>query len=109
MRGCPWRPQAQTAFITRLVDMGLDVQAALEAPRLLYGRSWGDDANKLWLEQTAPDVAFAGLRRRGHPVEPVAWPHTRMGTAQAIRLKGPWSSFLEGGADPRGEGIAVGY
>lgn len=103
------QPQAQTAFITRLVDMGLDVQAALEAPRLLYGRSWGDDANKLWLEQTVPDVAFAGLRRRGHPVEAVGWPHTRMGTAQAIRLKGPWSEFLEGGADPRGEGIAVGY
>ena len=103
------QPQAQTAFITRLVDHGLDVQAALEAPRLLYGRSWGDDANKLWLEQTAPDVVFATLRGRGHPVEPVGWPHTRMGTAQAIRLKGPWSGFLEGGADPRGEGIAVGY
>jgi len=32
-----------------------------------------------------------------------------MGTAQAIRLPGPWSPFFEGGADPRGEGIALGF
>jgi gamma-glutamyltranspeptidase len=36
------QPQAQTALVTRVVDFGLDVQSALDAPRLLYGRSWGD-------------------------------------------------------------------
>ena len=37
------------------------------------GRSRGYDANKLWLQQTAPDVVFATSRGRGHPVEP-SWP-----------------------------------
>lgn len=103
------QPQAQTALVTRIVDFGLDVQSALDAPRLLYGRSWGDASNQLLLEDSAPDAVFGGLRRRGHPVERVGWPHTRMGTAQAIRLRGPWSPFFEGGADARGEGIAVGF
>lgn len=103
------QPQAQTALVTRVVDFGLDVQSALDAPRLLYGRSWGDASNQLLLEGSAPDAVFDGLRRYGHPVERVDWPHTRMGTAQAIRLRGPWSPFFEGGADVRGEGVALGF
>ena len=103
------QPQAQTSIVTRMVDFGLDVQSALDAPRLLYGRTWGDTSNQLLLESSAPDAVFEGLRHRGHPVERVGWPHTRMGTAQAIRLKGPWSPFFEGGADVRGEGIALGF
>ena len=103
------QPQAQTALVTRVVDFGLDVQSALDAPRLLYGRSWGDASNQLLLEGSAPDAVFDGLRHSGHPVERVGWPHPRMGTAQAIRLKGPWSPFFEGGADVRGEGVALGF
>ena len=103
------QPQAQTALVTRLIDFGFNVQQALDAPRLLYGRSWGDDGNKLLLESSAQPKIFEGLRALGHPVESVVWPHARMGTAQAIRLKGPWSEFYEGGADVRGEGIALGY
>jgi len=103
------QPQAQTALVTRVVDLGMDVQNALDAPRLLYGRSWGDDGNKLLLEASAPQAVFDGLRAKGHPVEAVEWPHTRMGTAQAIRMKGPWSEFFEGGADVRGEGVALGF
>ena len=103
------QPQAQTSIVTRLVDFGFDVQQALDAPRLLYGRSWGDDGNQLLLESSAPPKVFDGLRTLGHPVQSVAWPHSRMGTAQAIRLKGSWSEFFEGGADVRGEGIALGY
>ena len=103
------QPQAQTALVTRIVEFGLDVQSALDAPRLLYGRSWGDASNQLLLEGNAPDAVFDGLRRRGHPVERVGWPHSRMGTAQAIRMRGPWSPFFEGGADVRGEGVALGF
>ena len=103
------QPQAQTALVTRIVDFDLDIQSALDAPRLLHGRTWGDTSNQLLLEDSAPQTVFEGLRRLGHPVERVAWPHPRMGTAQAIRLKGPWSPFFEGGADVRGEGIALGF
>ncbi len=103
------QPQTQTSLVTRIVDFGFDVQEAIEAPRVLYGRSWGDDANRLLLESSAPAGVFEALRVKGHPVEEAVWPFPRMGTAQAIRLPGPWSPFFEGGADPRGEGIALGF
>jgi gamma-glutamyltranspeptidase len=103
------QPQTQTSLVSRVLDFGLDVQAAIEAPRVLYGRSWGDASNKLLLESHAPAATFDALRKLGHPVESAAWPYPRMGTAQAVRLPGPWSPFFEGGADPRGEGLALGF
>lgn len=103
------QPQTQTSLITRTIDFGLNVQQAIEAPRVLYGRSWGDESNKLLIESTAPSETFTQLREMDHPVEKAVWPYPRMGTAQAIRLRGPWSPFFEGGADPRGEGIALGF
>jgi len=103
------QPQTQTSVVTRVVDFALNVQQAIDAPRVLYGRSWGDTSNKLLLESAAPQASFDALRAQGHPVEAAQWPFPRMGTAQAIRLQGPWSPFFEGGADPRGEGIALGF
>ncbi|HTH44700.1 MAG TPA: gamma-glutamyltransferase [Oxalicibacterium sp.] len=102
------QPQTQTSVVTRVVDFGMNVQQAIDAPRVLYGRSWGDTSNKLLLESAAPAQTFDALKKMGHPVEPAQWPFPRMGTAQAIRVPGPWSPFFEGGADPRGEGIALG-
>lgn len=103
--------QAQTnvSLVTRIVDFGLDVQRAIEAPRVLYGRSWGDAATQLLVEVRGRDDVIPGLIQLGHHAEATAWPHPRMGTAQAIRLKAADHTFLEGGADPRGEGLALGY
>lgn len=108
-QGGEGQPQTQTSILTRVVDFGLDVQAAIEAPRILYGRTWGDSAQKLLIESTVGAAVCDALSGRGHVPEVVSWPYPRMGTAQAIRLKGPWSAFMEGGADPRGEGLALGY
>jgi gamma-glutamyltranspeptidase len=117
--GLPWlvygtqggegQPQTQTSIATRVADFGWDVQRAIEAPRVLCGRAWGDASTRLLLEDSAPPATFDALRALGHPVESVAALHPLFGTAQAIRLRGPWSPFFEGGADPRGEGVALGY
>lgn len=103
--------QAQTniSLVTRVVDFGLNVQQAIEAPRVLYGRSWGDAATQLLVETRGKGDVMPGLVQLGHHAEAATWPHPRMGTAQAIRLKGADHAFHEGGADPRGEGLALGY
>ncbi|HWI27382.1 MAG TPA: gamma-glutamyltransferase [Stellaceae bacterium] len=103
------QPQTNAALVSRVVDFGRNAQEAIEALRLLHGRSWGDSANQLLVETRGDDAAIAGLARLGHPAQAVAWPHPRMGTAQAIRLDFAREAFFEGGADPRGEGLALGY
>lgn len=103
--------QAQTnaSLVSRVVDFGLDPQRAIEAPRVLYGRSWEDSANQLLVESAVGDDVLGALRARGHPAAVAPWPSPRMGTAQAIRVKSASRAFHEGGADPRGEGIALGW
>ena len=102
------QPQTQVALVTRMVDFGLDVQQAIEAPRWLMGRTWGARSRSLSLEGRISDEVVHELTRRGHPVQTVeAWSGT-MGHAQAIRVDRV-TRFLEGGADPRGDGAALGW
>lgn len=102
------QPQTQAAMLTRLVDFGYDVQQAIEAPRWLSGRTWGTQSLDLWLEGRIPDGVGRELKLRGQPVKWLGeWDGT-FGHAQAIRFD-PATGLYEGGADPRGDGAAVGY
>jgi gamma-glutamyltranspeptidase/glutathione hydrolase len=101
------QPQTQAAVLTRLVDFGFNVQEAIEAPRWLYGRTWGEASKSLRLEGRVPDNVAGELIRRGHEVQMMPdWSET-MGHAQAIRIDHE-QGVLHGGADPRGEGAALG-
>lgn len=102
------QPQTSTALVTRIVDFGHEVQQAIDAPRWLYGRTWGEDTRDLRIESRTPAPVIDGLRRRGHPVRVVDDFDAVMGHAQAIRVD-PDRALLMGGADPRGEGIALGW
>ena len=102
------QPQTQAALATRIVDFGYDVQQAIEAPRWLMGRTWGTKSRDLSLEGRIDDEVMRELRRRGQPVKPLTDWNDNMGHAQAIRIDRT-SGLLEGGADPRGDGAALGY
>ena len=101
------QPQTQAALVSRIVDFGYDVQQAIEAPRWLFGRTWGDESKSLSLEGRVPDGVAAELQRRGQPVAMARDVDDTMGHAAAIRLHD--DGTLEGGADPRGDGAALGY
>ncbi len=102
------QPQTQSALVSRIVDFGFGLQESIEAPRWLYGRTWGMTATDLCLEARVPEPVVEGLRHRGHPVRVVgAWDDV-MGHAQAILIH-PETGVRHGGADPRGDGQALGY
>ncbi len=102
------QPQTQSALVTRIVDFGLELQEAIEAPRWLYGRTWGTTSTDLLLEARIPTSVVEGLRHRGHPVRVVGAWDDLMGHAQAILIH-PGTRVRHGGADPRGDGQALGY
>jgi gamma-glutamyltranspeptidase/glutathione hydrolase len=102
------QPQSQAALVTRIVDFDYDVQQAIEAPRWLMGRTWGTLSRNMSLEGRISDEVVRELKRRGQPVQPVTDWNDNMGHAHAIRIDRE-HRFLEGGADPRGDGAALGY
>jgi gamma-glutamyltranspeptidase len=102
------QPQSQAALVTRIVDFGYDVQQAIEAPRWLLGRTWGTRTRNMSLEGRISDEVARELKRRGQPVQMVTDWNDNLGHASAIRVNRE-QRFFEGGADPRGDGAALGY
>jgi oxamate amidohydrolase len=102
------QPQSQAALVTRIVDFGYDVQQAIEAPRWLMGRTWGTRTRNMSLEGRISDEVVRELKRRGQPVQMVTDWNDNLGHASAIRFNCEQGLF-EGGADPRGDGAALGY
>jgi gamma-glutamyltranspeptidase len=102
------QPQSHAALATRIIDFGYDVQQAIEAPRWLMGRTWGTRSRNMSLEGRIPDGVVRELKRRGQPVQMVTDWNDNMGHAHAIRVDYE-QGLLEGGADPRGDGAALGY
>lgn len=100
------QPQTLVAIATRVVDLGLDVQSAVEAPRWVYGRTWGAPTRALSIESRFGDTVAADLGRRGHDVRVLApWSDTT-GHAQAVQCQP--GGLLVGGGDPRADGPALG-
>ena len=101
------QPQTLAALVTRIVDLGLEVQAAVEAPRWLYGRTWGAPSRALSLEVRFGEDVADRLRARGHAVQLVdPWSDT-VGHAQAI-VRNAATGLAVGGGDPRADGPPLG-
>jgi gamma-glutamyltranspeptidase/glutathione hydrolase len=99
------QPQTQAALVTRVIDRGLGPQAAIEAPRWLLGRTWGETTRALRLEARFPADVVVSLRERGHDVRTVEPWSDLMGHAQMIEIR---DDGLRGGSDPRADGAALG-
>ncbi len=86
-------------FISNLVDYGMDLQAAIDAPRLFF------EGVPVVVEDGIGDIVFNELRARGHDTIRRQLP---LGGAQAIRID--WDrGVLIGGSDARKDGCALGY
>ncbi|MFM7786017.1 MAG: gamma-glutamyltransferase [Gammaproteobacteria bacterium] len=84
--------------VVNVVDHGLNIQAAANAPRI-HHQWWPDE---LAVERSLSPDTVALLRTRGHKVVE-SWP---IGTTQTILF---WDGLYHGAADPRrGGGRAVG-
>jgi gamma-glutamyltranspeptidase/glutathione hydrolase len=101
--------QTNLQLLVAVLDFGLDVQAAVDAPRWVSGsRVPGDET--LYLEPRFPPALVDELRALGHQVAVVDGKENseRFGSATLIgvdRLHGVYS----GGADPRRQAHALGW
>ncbi len=100
--------QAQTHLqvYTALTRFGLNIQQALEMPRWIHGADAGQEA--LLVEGRFPPDTVAALRQLGHVVQVGGDWLSTMGYAQGIVFDRE-NGVMQGGSDPRAEGIAAGW
>src|SRR5262249_34681859 len=84
-----------------VIDFGFTIQEAIDAPR--FHHQYLPDELRLEKRGWAQDVVTA-LQNQGHKTVVRGF----MGDAQGIQLD-PQTGSLLGAADPRGDGLAVGY
>jgi gamma-glutamyltranspeptidase/glutathione hydrolase len=101
------QPQTQAAILTRRLFRRLGPQAAVEAPRWLYGRTWGTASRALSLEGRHPPELARILESRGHEVAVAGEWDDLFGHAHCIWMA-PEGGFV-GGSDPRADGGALGF
>jgi len=106
-QGGEGQPQTQTALFTRMVDYGMDPQSAINAPRWVWGRTWGEPTLELKIENRVSNDIISKLNVAGHIVNVVQPFDGIMGHAHAI-MKDDYG-FWQGGADPRSNGSAIGW
>jgi len=98
--GGDFQVQCNLQTIAGVVDWGLDLQAAIDAPRWITV-----GPNVLALENRFPAAVIDGLRARGHAVERLAAWDAAQSRSQVIasRPGGGWAVA----SDLRGEGVAL--
>jgi gamma-glutamyltranspeptidase / glutathione hydrolase len=99
--GGQYQAMGRAHLLAKLFDYGLDLQSAIDLPRLfpLPG------TNVVEMEQRLRDRHGRALEARGFVVQPPGW---AIGGAQAISIDWERGTLL-GGSDPRKDGCALGF
>ncbi|WP_353475276.1 gamma-glutamyltransferase family protein [Salipiger sp. H15] len=97
--GGQYQAAGHAAFLSGVLDLGLDLQAAMDAPRSF---AYGDE---LQVEPGVSAETRAELEARGHKLKVMTSP---IGGSQAIRIDAA-NGLLSGGSDSRKDGMALGF
>ncbi len=87
-------------LLANMFDFGLDVQEAIDLPRIFAGAD-----GPVEVESGVPETVVAALQARGHEITAPSKP---IGGAQAIWIDSD-TGALTGGSEPRKDGCALGY
>ncbi|HEX2654863.1 MAG TPA: gamma-glutamyltransferase, partial [Xanthobacteraceae bacterium] len=97
--GGGYQAMGHAHVVSNVVDYGMDVQAAIDAPRVFF------EGEQTQIERGVPAAEIEGLKSRGHDVVMRPMP---LGGGQAIQID--WErGVLIGGSDARKDGAAAGY
>lgn len=96
--GGQYQPTGHARFVSNLIDYGMDLQAAMDAPRCFSG------TGGMEVERGYGEAVRTGLAAMGHRV---SIPDEPLGGSQAIFIGA--DGVLVGGSDPRKDGCALGY
>jgi gamma-glutamyltranspeptidase/glutathione hydrolase len=95
------QPQGQFQFLNNVIDFGMNLQDALDAPRWRYETTDGSAG----FETAIPDETVKSLKRRGHQIP---GGEGFFGGGQALLIHPEYGTF-QGASDSRRDGCAIGF
>ncbi|MEA3358018.1 MAG: gamma-glutamyltransferase [Thermodesulfobacteriota bacterium] len=101
--GGDMQPQGHVQFLINLIDFKMNIQEAVDAPRLRHVQ--GKD---VYLEEGISRIAASALKEKSHHIIDVPPSVNQFGGGQAIYLDRAQNVLL-GASDRRKDGCAIGY
>ena len=102
------QPQFQAQLLTRYATFGMGVADAVDAPRFLFGRTWGAESVTLKVEDRFDPGCIAELARLGHEVEELGGSYIDALGHAGLMVRHPRDGRVEAAHDPRSDGGAEG-
>jgi gamma-glutamyltranspeptidase/glutathione hydrolase len=97
--GSHFQPMGHVQIVLNMLDYGMDVQQAIDAPRIFF------EGENIEPERGMPAATLEGLRAKGHKLVMASSP---WGGGQTVKID--WDrGVLIGGSEPRKDGLALGY
>jgi gamma-glutamyltranspeptidase/glutathione hydrolase len=97
------QPLAHAQFVSNVVDYGMNLQQALEAPRFFKGEPSGYEVS---IEARVPEATLAELSEMGHVISVRPEYSQEMGRGQAVMHRSNTQTNY-GASDPRSDGAAT--
>ena len=101
--GGDMQPQGHAQFLINLIDFKMNLQEAVDAPRVRHLQN-----REVYLEEGISEETASALKEKGHRIVRVSPPVNQVGGGQAIYLD-RGQSVLLGASDRRKDGLALGY
>jgi len=101
--GADMQPQGHVQFLINLIDFGMNLQEAVDAPRARHLKDM-----EVHLEEGIPEETAVALAGKGHQIIRKFSPVNQVGGGQAIYLDHA-ENVLLGASDRRKDGCAIGY
>jgi gamma-glutamyltranspeptidase/glutathione hydrolase len=97
------QPLAHAQFVSNFVDYGMNIQAALEAPRFTVTNN--QPSCEIMIESRVPPEVLQALRQKGHNLIVRAEYTAKMGRGQAV-IHNSKTGMNFAASDPRADGVA---
>jgi gamma-glutamyltranspeptidase/glutathione hydrolase len=101
--GGDMQPQGHVQFLVNLIDFKMNLQEAVDAPRVRHFQG-----KEVYLEAGIPASTASALQEKGHHIIAVSPKVNQVGGGQAIYLDRTQNVLL-GASDRRKDGCAIGY
>jgi gamma-glutamyltranspeptidase/glutathione hydrolase len=101
--GGDMQPQGHAQFLINVIDFKMNLQEAVDAPRVRHMQN-----REVYLEEGISGKTASALKEKGHRIVRVSPPVNRVGGGQAIYLD-QGQGVLLGASDRRKDGLALGY